>query len=280
MTFSTNRPPPPPPPPSISISMYSAALKRLGADDKGERTKELEERKRTEDLTEVIVELQTEILKLNCSLDAEKNLVQSYLTKVSHWEEAKATRLAESMAAADEECEIKSKLESKITSLQKEIAISRFPVIDQGCGDISEPVKAHNKPLVNAQTSAISPRGREKIEPAYSHAVANSDTDTKLRGDEGDTLSQIPWEDVERDEGDGTSSGTRAGTDTRGTEKLDKSEGASGSGGSKLVLHHRVNLAAHYVCPIPVHPSLLFVYICPIIFSLRRRVPFLIPTSG
>lgn len=264
--------------------MYSAALKRLGADDKGERTKELEERKRTEDLTEVIVELQTEILKLTCSLDAEKNLVQSYLTKVSHWEEAKATRLAESMAAADEEGEIKSKLESKITSLQKEIANSRFPVIDQGCGDISEPIKAHNKPLVNAQTSAISLRGREKIEPAYSHAVANSDTDTdtKLRGDEGDTLSQIPWEDVERDEGDGTGTGTgtRAGTDTRGTEKLDKSEGASGSGGSKLVLHHRVNLVAHYVCPIPVHPSLLFVYICPIILFLLRRVPFLIPTSG
>lgn len=199
------------------------------------------------------MELQTEILKLTCSLDAERNLVQSYLAKVSHLEEAEASRLAESMAAADEEGEIKSKLESQITSLQKEIANSRFPVIDQGWGDTSEAVKAHNKPVANSQTSAISLRGREKTESAYVHAVANSDTDTKLCGDEGDTISQIPWEDVERDEDDGTGTGTRAGTDSRGTEKLDKSEGTIGSGGSKLVLHHRVNLAAPYVCTIPVH---------------------------
>ena len=226
------------------------------------------------------MELQTEILKLTCSLDAERNLVQSYLTKVSHLEEAEASRLAESMAAADEEGEIKSKLESQITSLQKEIANSCFPAIDQGWGGISEVVKAHNKPEASAQTSAISLRYREKTESTYVHAVANSDTDTKLRGDEGDTLSQIPWEDVERDEDDGTGTGTRAGTDSRSTEKLDKSEGSSGSGGSKLVLHHRVNIAAHYVCPDPVHPSLLFVTIYSIISFFRRRVPFLIPTSG
>ena len=257
--------------------MYSAALKRLGADDKGERTKELEERKRTEDLTEVIAELQTEILKLTNNLDTEKNLVQSYLTKISVWEETEASRLAESKAAADEGGQRKSKLESQIISLQEEIADSRFYSMDQGRDDVCEPEKAQKSPVVNAQTSAIVQRDREKAEAAYVHAIVNSDTDTILREDDGDALSLTPWEGVDHDEDDGT--GIRAGADTRGAKKFDRNEGASGSSGSKLVLLHRVNLAMHDFFPISVHPC-LSVYFHPSTLSDSAITAYSFLTGG
>ena len=216
--------------------MCSAALKRLGADDKGERAKELEERKKTEDLSEVIVELQTEILKLSSRLATETDLVSSYLTKITLWEEREALRLAESKAAADEEDQLKVKLEAQITSLQEEIVNSRFSSIDQGRGCVHEADKTQNKPVVSAQTTAIVLRGREKTEGTHIQAVVDSAThpDPVPHGDEGDALSQIPWEDVERDEVDGT--GPRTGTGTRGTWKVDRNEGTSSGAGSKLVL--------------------------------------------
>lgn len=214
-------------------------MKRLGADDKGERVKELEERKRTEDLSEVIGELQTEVLTLSNSLNTEKDLVQSYLTKISAWEEAEASRLAESKAAADEVGELKSKLESQIASLQEEIAKSRFSGIERGSSDLGDADAAPSRPVVSANTSAITLRGKEKTEAAQIQALVKSDTDSTLHEDVGDAHPQILWEgDLERDEDN--IAGTSTGTDTRGTRSLDRKEGAGGSGGSKLVLLHRV----------------------------------------
>ena len=214
-------------------------MKRLGADDKGERAKELEERKKTEDLSEVIVELQTEILKLTNSLNTEKDLVQSYLTKISAWEEAEASRLAESKAAVDEGGQLKSKLESQIASLQEEIAKSRFSGIDRGSLDFGDADAAPNRPVLSVNTSAIALRGVEKTEAAHTQALVKSDTDSILHEDVGDSHPQIPWEgDLERDVDNIT--GTSTGKDARGTRSSDRKEGASGSGGSKLVLLHRV----------------------------------------
>lgn len=214
-------------------------MKRLGADDKGERAKELEERKRTEDLSEVIVELQTEVLKLTNSLNTEKDLVQSYLTKISVWEEAEALRLAESKAAVDEGGQLKSKLESQIASLQEEIAKSRLSSIDRGSVDFVDADAAPKRPVVSANTSAIALRGKEKTEPAHIRALVNSDTDSTLHEDVGNAHPQIQWDgELERDEDN--IAGTSTGTDARGTRSSDRKEGASGSGGSKLVLLHRV----------------------------------------
>jgi hypothetical protein len=214
-------------------------LKRLGADDKGERAKELEERKRTEDLSEVIVELQTEVLKLTNSLNTEKDLARSYLTKISVLEEAEASRLAESKAAVDEGGQLKNKLESQIASLQEEIAKSRFSGIDQGSVDFGGADAAPNRPVVSATTSAIALKGKEKTESAHIRALVNSDTDSIRHEDVGDAHPQIQWDgDLERDEDN--IAGTSTGTDTRGTRSLDRKEGAGGSGGSKLVLLHRV----------------------------------------
>lgn len=209
-------------------------MKRLGADDKGERAKELEERKRTEDLSEVIVELQTEVLKLTNSLNTEKDLVQSYLTRISVWEEAEASRLAESKAAVDEGGQLKSKLESQIASLQEEIAKSRLSSVDRGSVDFGDADAAPNRLLVTANTSVIALRGKEKTEPAHIRALVNSYTDSIPHEDVGDAHPQIPWNgDLERDEDN--IAGTSTGTDARGARSLD-----SGSGGSKLVLLHRV----------------------------------------